>query len=72
MNEQNNKKKNIHWSKIQIGQTKTIFRKNRKEIYIKDLFPIFFLLQFPDNCFYFIYTYLFHFFGGLDNPFDFY
>lgn len=47
------KKKNLHWSKIQIGQTKSIFRKNRKEIYLKDLFPIFFL-QFPGNFLYFI------------------
>lgn len=48
---------NIHWSKIQrskiqIGQKKTIFRKNRKEIYLKDLFPIFFFLPFPGNGFY--------------------
>lgn len=62
------KKKNLHWSKIQIGQTKSILRKNRKEIYLKDLFPIFFynspvifknrLLYYTKSYTYFIYTLL--------------
>lgn len=52
---------NIHWSKIQIGQKKTIFRKNRKEIYLKDLFPIFFFYHSLGMVF--IYTYLVHFWG---------
>lgn len=48
---------NIHWSKIQIGQKKTIFRKNRKEIYLKDLFPIFFFFfTIPWEWFLFILT----------------
>lgn len=54
---------NIHWSKIQIGQKKTIFRKNRKEIYLKDLFPIFFFFFYHSLGMVFIYTYLVHFWG---------
>lgn len=39
----NKNKKNLNCSKIQMGQTNTTFRKNRKEIHLKNIFPILFI-----------------------------
>jgi hypothetical protein len=47
--------------KIKLGQRICIFIKNRKDMYLIDLFSIFFTIELPGNCF---YLYLLNYYGG--------